>query len=112
MKPWARERGTRRFGKASGGSLNLSLSVSLFPFSSSSQLPRHVSFPLPFAFLSVFRFSLSLARREEIGKGRFKTVNRGVLKAYAVNDGDNSDRDIVVIRAMANDKTRGSPVGR
>ncbi|CAJ1397488.1 unnamed protein product [Effrenium voratum] len=35
---------------------------------------------------------------EEIGKGRFKTVNRGVLKAYAVNDGDNSDRDIVVIR--------------
>jgi len=34
----------------------------------------------------------------EIGKGRFKHVNRGVLKGSAVPDEDEADRDIVVIR--------------
>ncbi|CAE7377082.1 HTK16 [Symbiodinium sp. CCMP2456] len=34
----------------------------------------------------------------EIGKGRFKHVNRGVLKGSAVPDDDEADRDIVVIR--------------
>eukprot|EP00434_Breviolum_minutum_P008252 symbB.v1.2.007281.t1/scaffold438.1/size205425/9 len=35
---------------------------------------------------------------EEIGKGRFKHVNRGILKGSALKDGDEADRDIVVIR--------------
>jgi len=35
---------------------------------------------------------------EEIGKGRFKHVNRGILKGSALNDGNEADRDIVVIR--------------
>lgn len=35
---------------------------------------------------------------EEIGKGRFKHVNRGILKGSAMKDGNEADRDIVVIR--------------
>ncbi|CAJ1327018.1 unnamed protein product [Effrenium voratum] len=51
--------------------------------------------PLPLEALTV---------GEEIGKGRFKNVNRGVLKSYVGNDGNEADRDIVVIRY-----SRGKP---